>query len=135
MTYREKERIREDIWILRELEKILIEKGVPRRQCLEKLEKHKRRIRQTLKDIYERDEQKEIVFGCDEYGESWIVKEWYDCPFTEEDKKEYIESEWIRINSPFDCTGLGFTRWIRIFNVDTSFGKRAVVYHAIGLDV
>ena len=135
MTYREKEELRGDIAILKVLEKWMIEKGIPRDEYLKKLEKHKKRIRQKLKDIYERDENNEIVFGADEYGEGWIEKEWYDSPFTEEEKEEYIENNWRRIHSAFDCTGQSFTRWISIFNIDTSFGKRAVVYHAMGLDV
>ena len=135
MTCYEKENLREDISILKCLAKWMLDKGVPREEYLNKLEKHKKRIRQKLKEIYERDEQKEIVFGCDKHGEGWIVKEWYDSPFTDEEKQEYIESNWRTIHSLYDCTALPYTRWISIFNVDTSFGKRAVVYHAIGLDV
>ena len=137
MTYYEKETLRKDISIFKFIEDYYNTKrpDLTRQQKLKALEKTKKRIRNKLKEIYERDEQKEIVFGADEYGEGWIVKEWYDSPFTEKEKQEYIESEWIRINCPWDCTGQSFTRWISIFNVDTSFGKRAVVYHAIGLDV
>ena len=137
MTYCEKEKLREDISFLKLIEDYYNTKrpDLTHQQKLKALEKTKKRIRQELKDIYEREEQKEIVIGADECGESWIIKEWYDSHFTEEDKKDYIESNWRRINCAWDCTGLSFTRWISIFNVDTSFGKQAVVYHAIGLDV
>ena len=135
MTWYEKENLREDIAILKCLEQWLLDKGVTREERLHKLEKHKKRIRQKMKDIYERDEESEIIFHAAEDGTSWIEKEWYSEPFTEEEKEEYIDARWQRIHSMFDCTGLQFTRWIEIFNVDTSFGKRAVVYHAKGLDV
>ena len=135
MTWEEKENLREDICLSRELMKWLIDKGTPRKECLRKLEKHKRRIRQEMKNIYERDKEKEIVVKCDEDGTGWIVKEWYDSPFSKEEKEEYIKNNWHHIHSMFDCTGLVFTRWICIFNIETSFGARAVVYHAKGLDV
>ena len=66
MTWHEKEKLREDITILRILAKWMLDNHVPRDEYLKKLEKHKKRIRQELKDIYERDEQKEIVFCADE---------------------------------------------------------------------
>lgn len=135
MTYYEKENLREDITILKYLEQWLLEKGIPREERLHKLEKHKKRIRQKMKDIYKRDEESEIIFHAAEDGTGWIEKEWYSEPFTDEEKEEYIDMRWQRIHCPWDCTGLAFTRWIEIFNVDTSFGKCAVVYHAKGLDV
>ena len=137
MTYYEKEELRNDISILRAITHWLeTEKPeLTHKQILKATENQKKRIRQKMANIYKRDEIDEVVIGCDEDGTGWIVKEWYDCPFSEEDKKEYIEDNWQRINSMYDCTGLAFTRWIEIFNVETSFGARAVVYHAKGLDV
>lgn len=137
MTYREKEDLRSDISILREIIQYFETERpeLTRRQILEATAKQKRRIREKMANIYTRDEMAEIIVHVDEDGEGWIIKEWYDCPFTEEDKKEYMEWNWQRINSPYDCTGLAFTQWIEIFNVETSFGAKAVVYHAKGLDV
>lgn len=137
MTYYEKEEIRKEISLLREITRYLMTErpDLTQKQVLEATKKYKRQIRQKIASIYKRDEENEIIICCDEDGEGWIVKEWYDCPFTEEDKKEYIEDNWQHIYSMYDCTGLAFTRWIEIFNVETSFGGRAVVYHAKGLDV
>lgn len=137
MTYYEKEDLRNEISILRAITNYLMTErpDLTHEQVLKATEKYKRQIRQKLSNIYKRDAESEIIIGCDEDGEGWIVKEWYNSPFTEEDMEEYIEDNWQRINSPFDCTGLAFTRWIHIFNVETSFGAKAVVYHAKGLDV
>ena len=135
MTYYEKENLREDILILKYLNQLMIDKGVSHEEYLKKLEKHKKRIRRNLKNIYERDEEREMIFHAAEDGTSWIKKEWYDSYFTDEEKEDYIESNWITINSAYDCTALPYTQSISIFNIDTSFGKRAVVYHSIGLDV
>ena len=135
MTWNEKQSLREDILLLKQLERWLLENGTPHKESLDKLADYKRRIRQKLKDIYARDEEREIVICVDEHGDGYIIKEWYDKPFSDEDKKEYAENNCMHIHSAFDCTGLSFTKYIRIFNVETSFGARAVIYHAIGRDV
>lgn len=135
MTYNEKQSLREDIQLSRQLERWLLENGNTRKECLDKLADYKRRIRCKLKDICDRDEEKEIIIHADEHGDGYIIKEWYSKPFSNEEKQEYVQNNWVHIHSAFDCTGLKFTGWIRIFNVETSFGAKSVVYHAIGRDV
>lgn len=137
MNWREKEDLRSEISILRVITHWLETQrpDLTHEQVLKAIEKHKKRIREKRANIYKRDEEREIIIQYDKDGEGWITKEWYDFTFTDEEKKEYIEDHWQRINCAWDCTGLVFTRWISIFNVETSFGGRSVVYHAKGLDV
>lgn len=75
--------------------------------------------------------------STDKYGENFFTKEFFDEPFSETDKKNYINDHWLSINSPYDCTGKIFTRSIEIFNFNepNSFGKQAVVYHFMAIDV
>lgn len=51
--------------------------------------------------------------------------------FTEEEKREYINEEWMHINSPYDCTGRWFTIDIKIFDRP----EGTLVYHIKGLDI
>ena len=100
------------------------------------LENVKRDLRKMLRPL-DTDPFKETYHYKDEYGESFYIKEFFDMPFTEEEKEEFIENQWRHIYSPYDCTGLTFSTSIRIFNFKepNSFGARAVVYHFLGLDV
>lgn len=68
----------------------------------------------------------------DEDGESRWCKKFFVGHFTEEDKKDFIESNRKEINSQYDCTGLWFTRWIAIFNLGNG---NSVTYICEGLDV
>lgn len=79
----------------------------------------------------------ETYHYTDECGESYYIKEFFDEPFTEEEKEEFIKDQWRRIYSPYDCTGLAFTQSIRIcnFKEPNSFGAMSVVYHFLALDV
>lgn len=96
----------------------------------------KKEIRQCMKPL-NTDPFEETYHYRDEYGESFYSKEFFKYPFTEEDKEEFIKDQWQYIYSPYDCTGLRFTKYIRIFNFKepNSFGARSVVYHFMGLDV
>ena len=106
---------------------------MPREKRLKIAESFKREVRQRNKH----SEEDVIHFGGKNYGDSFYSKEFFDQPFTEEEKEEYIDSNWIRINSPLDCTGLKFTNAIYIFNFKepNGIGARSVVYHWYGLDV
>lgn len=68
--------------------------------------------------------------------ESYYIKEFFDVPFTEEEKEEFIKEQWRHINCPWDCTGLAFTQRIEIcnFKAPNSFGAMSVVYHFLGID-
>lgn len=100
------------------------------------LENVKRDLRRVLKPL-DTDPFKETYHYQDEYGESYYIKEFFDMPFTEEEKEEFVKDQWRRIYSPYDCTGKSFTRCIRIcnFKEPNSFGAMSVVYHFLGLDV
>lgn len=56
----------------------------------------------------------------------------FDGLFTEEEKAEYIESNWIFINSPYDCTGKIFTTYIKVFNMPSI--DRSVAYFGFAID-
>ena len=96
----------------------------------------KKEIRQCMKPL-NTDPFEETYHYKDEYGESYYIKEFFDEHFTDEDKKEFIESQWRNIYSTYDCTGKSFTTSIRIFNLKepNSFGAKSVVYHFLSLDV
>ena len=118
------------IKIIMECEEISLEKR------LKALESTKQNLRRRLKPL-DTDPFKETYHYRDEYGESYYIKEFFDEPFTEEEKEEFIEDQWRRIRSPYDCTGLSFTTSIRIcnFKEPNSFGAMSVVYHFLSLDV
>lgn len=96
----------------------------------------KKEIRQCMKPL-NTEPFEETYHYRDEYGESFYIKEFFKYHFTEEDKEEFIEDQWQHIYNPYDCTGLRFTKSIRIFNFKepNGFGARSVVYHFMGLDV
>ena len=108
----------------------------PLEKRLKGLEQTKRELRKMLRSL-KVDPFEETYHYRDEYGDSYYIKEFFDMPFTEEEKIKFIESQWQRIYSPYDCTGLSFTTSIRIcnFKEPNSFGARAVVYHFLSRDV
>lgn len=105
-------------------------------QRLNITENEKRNLRRKLKP-FDTDPFKETYHCRDERGESYYIKEFFDKPFTEEEKEEFVENQWRRIHSAYDCTGLAFTTSIRIcnFKEPNSFGAMSVVYHFLALDV
>lgn len=126
-----KKELRSRYNLLRELEHMAIQYGKP----IELVGKQiKKEIRDTYKEQSRQLEEPQPHYN-DEYGESCWYKEWFSEPFTEEEKREWIEDHWITINSPYDCTGKWFTQSIQIFNVNTSFGAKSVVYYYMGRDV
>lgn len=104
-----------------------------REQRLKSTENMKRSIRQSLSC---KDTRPKYHYR-DECGESFWFKEFFNTPFSEEEKEEYIENEWRHIYSPWDCTGQVFTTDIKIINFKepNSLGKMSVVYHFMALDV
>lgn len=131
MTYREKEEIRNEISLIRELMNIQVEGHNPsRQQRLKSVESFKKRVREKLKRYNEIID--DIHYSDD--GESYWYKEWFDEPFTEEEKREFVEGNWIHINLPWSPTGQWFTSHIAVCNVETSFGAKAVAYHFMSLD-
>ena len=131
MRWDQKEELRQEISLLKALMEIKSDKEVPRQQRLKSVESFKKRVREKLKRYNSIVD--EIHYSED--GESCWYKEWFDYPFTEEDKREFVEDNWIHINLPWSPTGKWFTSYIAVCNVETSFGARAVVYHFMGLDV
>ena len=130
MRWDQKEELRNEISLIRELMNIQVEGYNPsRQQRLKSVENFKKRIREKLKRYNEADD---IHYSED--GESYYYKEWFDYPFTEEDKQEFIEDNWVYINAPYSPTGRWFTSHIAVCNVETSFGARAVAYHFMSLD-
>lgn len=69
----------------------------------------------------------------DDDGTSWIVKEWFDYVFNEDDIEEYVKSEWMCVDSWYDCTGETFTRFIKIFPLPKA--NKTIVYHGKGWDI
>ena len=132
MTYYEKEELRKEISLLRSLLTMEIGRPISRQQRLKSVESFKKSIREKIRH-YNGDTDFECHYSED--GESCWYKQFYDEPFTEEEKKEFIEENWVHIYSLYDCTGKWFTRYIVVCNVNTSFGAKSVVYHALGLDV
>lgn len=132
MNYYEKEELRKDISLLRTLLTMELETPLSRQQRLKMVEPFKKIVREKIKK-YNADSDFECHYSED--GESCWYKEFYNEPFTEEEKREFIEENWQHIYSPYDCTGQWFTRYIVICNVNTSFGAKSVVYHVLGLDV
>jgi hypothetical protein len=131
MTYYEKEEIRNEISLLKALMEIKVEKEVSRQQRLKSVENFKKRVREKIKRYNNREDN----IHYNEDGESCWWKEYFNEPFTEEEKREFIEDSWQHINLPWSPTGQWFTSHIAVCNVETSFGAKAVVYHFMGLDV
>ena len=130
MRWDQKEELRKEISLLRELMNIQVDGYNPsRQQRLKSVEGFKKRIREKLKRYNEADD---IHYSED--GESYWYKEWFDSPFTEEEKREFVEDNWVHINLPWTPTGQWFTSHIAVCNVETSFGAKAVAYHFMSLD-
>lgn len=131
MTYYEKEELRSEISLLRELMNIQVEGfNPPRKQRLESVAKFKRKLRDKIKH-YNREDERHYTSD----GEGYYYKKWFDEPFTEEGKREFIKDNWVHINAPWSPTGQWFTSHIAVCNVETSFGAKAVAYIFMGLDV
>lgn len=130
MRWDQKEELRKEISLIRELMNIQVDGYNPsRQQRLKSVEGFKKRIREKLKRYNEADD---IHYSED--GESYWYKEWFDSPFTEEEKREFVEDNWVHINLPWSPTGQWFTSHIAVCNVETSFGAKAVAYHFMSLD-
>ena len=111
-------------------------KEFPLEKRLKGLEHTKRELRKMLRPL-KIDPFKETYHYGDECGDNYYIKKFFDMPFTEKEKKEFIENQWQKIYSPYNCTGLSFTTSIRIcnFKEPNSFGARAVIYHFLSRDV
>ena len=122
--------LREKIKLINEIMKV---NDFTHERKLDFVKEMKKEVRKALK----KERNSSISRHFSEDGESCYIKEWYNSPFTDQEKYEYMENEWIRIYSPYDCTGKWFTQSIRICNLKepNSFGARSVVYHFMGLDV
>ena len=102
----------------------------PLQKRIDATERLKRRVRERIAYVNENPQERHYS----EDGESYYYKEWFDYPFTEEDKQDYIEDSWIHINLPWSPTGKWFTRNIVVCNVSGSKNGKAVAYHFMGLD-
>ena len=130
MRWDQKEELRKEISLIRELMNIQVDGYNPsRQQRLKSVEGFKKRIREKLKRYNEADD---IHYSED--GESYWYKEWFDSPFTEEEKREFVEDNWVHINLPWSPTGQWFTRHIEVCNVNGSENGKAVAYIFMGLD-
>lgn len=129
MRWDQKEELRQEFSLLKDLMEIKIAKGVSRKQRLKSVENFKKRIREKLKQYNEVDD---IHYSED--GESCYYKEWFNYSFTEEDKQEFIEDSWVHINFPWSPTGQWFTRNIVVCNVNGSENGKAVAYIFMSLD-
>lgn len=131
MTYREKEEIRNEISLIRELMNIQVEGYNPsHQQRLKSVESFKKNIRKKLAQYNNRTEERHYTDD-----DSYYYKEWFSEPFTEEEKREYIEDNWQSVGYyPYSPTGLWFTTKIVVCNVETSFGAKAVAYHFMSFD-
>lgn len=131
MRWDEKEEIRKDISLLRSLMNLEIEGyDISRKQHLKSVEGLKKLIRKKLADYNKRTDDRHYTSD----GESFYYKEWFDYPFTEEDKREFIEDNWVSINLPWSPTGKWFTSHISVCNVNSSKNGKAVAYHFMSLD-
>ena len=133
MTWIEKEELRKEYSILHDLLTLNMPgHEITREKRLKSTADFKRRLRGKVKRYNNKDTD-DIHYSED--GESCWWKEYFDEPFTEEEKREFIEDRWVHIYSPYDCTGQWFTSRIAICNVNTSFGAKSVAYFKMGLDV
>ena len=129
-----KEEIRSEISLLRELMNLNIRGyNKPRQKRLDSVADFKRRLRSKIKQYNNRNSEDERHYTSD--GEGYYYKEWFSYPFTEEDKQEYIEDNWVHINAPWSPTGEWFTRNIVVCNVNGSENGKSVAYHFMSLDV
>ena len=134
MTWYERDELKRDYEWLHDIMTLEI-KGceIPLEKRLKLAESYKHIIREKLKRDNNRKAEDNIHYSED--GESCWYKRYYDTPFTEEEKQEFIEDNWVHINLPWSPTGKWFTRHIAVCNVNTSFGAKSVAYFFMGLDV
>ena len=132
--YYDKRELRKDYELLQDLIELCTQSNVNKEKRMKGVATFKRQLRDNLARYNERNEEQNQIHYSED-GESCWYKEYFSSPFTEEEKREYIKENWIRINSPYDCTGQRFTTHIAVFNVETSFGAKSVAYHFLGLDV
>ena len=131
MRWNEKEELRSDISLLNSLINLEIESyDISRQQHLKSIEGLKKLVRKKLAEYNNKIDNRH--FASD--GESYYYKEWFDYSFTEEDKQEYIEDNWVHINLPWSPTGKWFTSHIVVCNVNGSKNGKAIAYHFMGLD-
>ena len=130
MDYRDKRELRR---LYSSIKDIMELDMIPLQKRIKGVEHLKREIRKII--ARSNDKYPEEVRHYSSDGESYYYKVWFDYPFTEEDKQEYIEDNWQHINLPWSSTGQWFTRNIVVCNVNGSKNGRAVVYHFMGLDV
>ena len=101
------------------------------KQRLEMTSYLKRELRKEL-SLLNKNETK-IHYLSDGCG--YWYKEFFNTPFSDEEKKEFIDEHWCSNNSIYDCTGRLFTAHIAVCNVNTSFGAKSVAYHFVGIDI
>ena len=116
-------------------------KGEAKKHLDEKIVEHKRKYRDYLKH----EERKkylypgtdgngygEIVAGGGDYDGMWQKIFFAGERWTEEEKQEFIEENWVHYKwSPYDCTGQIFTWAIDVFNVPSG----VVAYIRDAMDV
>lgn len=95
-------------------------------------------IKECKREIRKRnheDEQSKYIISQGNWDD-WWTKEWFEKPFTKEEKEEYIKDHWIHATpSQYDCTGQIFTIRICVFNVKVNGVERGLVYHFMAIDV
>lgn len=134
MTWYEKEELRKDYeWLYALMTLEVPGHEITHDKRLKMTEPCKRKIRENLKRYNNRKAEDKIHYSED--GESCWYKKYYNTPFTEEEKRKFIEDNWVHINLPWSPTGKWFTSHIAVCNVNTSFGAKSVVYFFMGLDV
>ena len=91
--------------------------------------------KRVIRERNHENEQNKYIFSHGNW-DSWWTKEWFEEPFTEKEKEDYIEDHWIHATpSQYDCTGQTFTVSIYVFNVKVNGVERGLVYHFLAIDV
>lgn len=62
--------------------------------------------------------------------DGYIEKMLYPRQLTKDEQSEIANGLHLTINSPYDCTGKAFTRWIEFYNVPSG----CFIYHSVGFD-
>ena len=119
----------EKLWLDNFIRDRLIKEGKYRGECKKLLDEriiaHKKEYRQWLKEhgkqyLYRLSDGTgygEVVAVGGDYDRFWRKIFFPGDYFTEEDKKEFIEDNWIHYKwGPYDCTGQVFTSSISVFN-------------------
>jgi len=124
-----KQSAQRDIYIsMNFLTQFLLENGVTDKQITENetIQNYKFRLRQLNKGIIN---YFDFVKDCG-YGDM-ITKKIFDYAFSEEDKADYINDNWARCCSPYDCSCERFTTDIKIFVI----GNKTFVYEWSSLNI